>query len=181
VTGPVDVPRGPDVLHRVRVPGSWLDEGATIELDLPRNLSCAKCSGGGCDSCGRAGAVTLRGRREPAEIVRVTLPKRGDSAELTASERGVVIRIPERGGHSEIEGMPRGLLMLTVVASMQVEPGVVRVEPILVPAIEPEVAVRPAPVRPAARPPRNWIVIVVAVLVALWILALILLRLGGFA
>lgn len=179
MTGPVDVPRGADVLHKVRVPASWLDEGATLELDLPRNLACAKCSGGGCDACKRSGAVSLRGRRDPVEIVRVTLPKRGDSAELSASERGIVIRIPERGGAAEIEGMPRGVLMLTVIATDRADPGVIRVEPMVVAPPEPERVAAVAAPGPSAR--RNRVVVVVAVLVVLWILALLALRLGGFA
>ena len=176
VTGPVDVPRGPDVLHRVRVPASWLDEGATLDIDLPRNLACAKCSGGGCDACGRSGAVTLRGRREPAEIVRVTLPSRGDSAELTKSGRGVVLRIPERGGAAESEALPRGLLMLTVLAAEEPDAGVTRAEKA---EFQPLGRERTA-AQPAALRVRNRAVLLVAVLVLLWVLALVVLRLGGY-
>jgi hypothetical protein len=167
------------VLHKIRIPAAWLNDGATLELDLPRNLACAACSGGGCDACKRSGAVTLRGRREPVEIVRVTLPKRGDSAELSASERGIVLRIPERGGTADIEGMPRGVLMLTVIATDRADPGVIRVEPMVVQPAEAERAVLPTPAAAPAR--RNRLVLVVAVLVVLWILALLALRLGGYA
>jgi hypothetical protein len=182
VTGGLDVSRGPDVTHRVRVPSSWLDEGAIVEIELPRNLACAKCDGGGCDACERAGAITLRGREEPPEIVRVTLPKRGDSAELTASGRGVVLRIPERGGLSDRDGSVRGLLMLTVIAGDRLDPGVVRLEaPQLLDVAPPgKVAVRAKSVRPAAARP-NRVVSVVAVLVALWIIGLIVLRTSGCA
>ena len=174
----MDAPRGLDVAHRIHVPATWLEEGATLEFDLPRNLACAKCSGGGCDACGRAGAVTLRGRQEPVEIVRVTLPKRGDSAEIVASERGIRLRIPERGGPSEIEGTPRGLLLLTVIVRDQADAGVVRVEPLLV-TLEQERAAEATPSAP--RRARNRVVIVVAILVVLWIVALVLLRLSGRA
>ena len=34
--------------------------GEVVELELPRNLACAACGGGGCDTCGRSGAITLR-------------------------------------------------------------------------------------------------------------------------
>src|SRR5690606_41571583 len=93
ITGASDVPRGPDVTHRVRVPRLWLEHGAAIELDLPRNLCCANCGGGGCDACERSGAVSLRGRSEPVEIVQVTLPKR--ASELRGG--AVPLRTPARG------------------------------------------------------------------------------------
>jgi hypothetical protein len=182
VTGGLDQPRGPDVAHRVRVPSSWLDDGATIELALPRNLACASCEGGGCDACARAGAVTLRGRDEPAEIVRVTLPKRGDSAELTASGRGVVLRIPERGGVSRHDGSVRGLLMLSVLTGDQADPGLVRIDATHAsePETETELTRDRGSLRPdAARPGRA--VWVVAVLITLWILGLIALRVSGCA
>src|SRR5688500_4767935 len=94
--GGTNTPRGPDVSHRIRVPGAWLGEGVLIEVELPRHLRCAACDGGGCDTCERSGALTVRGRGEPAEIVEVRLPQRGpDSA---TDSRPLVIRIPEFGG-----------------------------------------------------------------------------------
>jgi hypothetical protein len=50
----VDGPRGPDVLHRVKVRREWLVVGEVIELELPRHLACAACGGGG-DACGGGG------------------------------------------------------------------------------------------------------------------------------
>jgi hypothetical protein len=179
-TGSLDLPRGPDVAHRVRVPSSWLDEGATIELELPRNLACASCNGGGCDACQRAGAVTLRAREDPAEVLAVTLPRRGDSAELAAAGRGVMLRIPERGGVSQREGSVRGLLMLTVITAERADPGVVRLDlPHML-----ESGKNPAPTAGSVRPSEastGRVVGVLAVLVALWILGLILLRATGCA
>jgi hypothetical protein len=178
VTGGLDLPRGPDAKHRIRVLSRWLDEGAVIELELPRNLACAKCDGGGCDACGRSGAVTLRGRDEPPEIVQVTLPRRGDSAELAGSGRGVVLRVPERGGLANDDGLARGNLMLTVLVAAKEDPGVVRIERAAL--VEPE-AKRAAVVRPPARPEarKSRVVLVVAILVVLWILGLIFLRVTG--
>src|SRR5688572_13362029 len=72
----LQIPRGPDVIHRIRIRREWLEAGALIEVEVPRNLRCAGCEGGGCDKCDRAGAVTLRGRAEPPEIIQVTLPRR---------------------------------------------------------------------------------------------------------
>ena len=59
-----DEPRGPDVEHRIRVPRAWLDAGLAVEFELPRNLCCAACKGGGCDVCQRSGAISLRGGQE---------------------------------------------------------------------------------------------------------------------
>src|SRR5256885_1157700 len=67
-----DRPRGPDVQMSVGVPAEFIRDGATLQIELPRNLACAACEGGGCDACGRAGAVSLRGRADPAETVEVT-------------------------------------------------------------------------------------------------------------
>src|SRR5215813_3571804 len=103
-------PRGPDANHRIRVPHAWLKRGAVVELELPRHLVCAACDGGGCDTCERSGAVTLRERGEPADLVEVTLP--GEHTDT------FVIRLPERGGlppHGS--GLPRGNLLLKVEPS----------------------------------------------------------------
>jgi hypothetical protein len=101
------VPRGPDAIHRIRVPREWLERGATVEFELPRHLSCAACDGGGCDACHRSGAVTLRGRNEPSDLVEVSLP-------AGARDDAFVIRIPERGGFAPDASLPRGLLLLRV-------------------------------------------------------------------
>lgn len=125
-TRTLDVPRGPDVVHRIRVPNTWFDRGETIEFELPRNLSCAACSGGGCDLCERSGAITLRGRDEPPEILTVTLPQR-----IAESDgRTVLLRIPEQGGLPPAEGevLPRGLLLLRVEPAAVADAGVTRVE-----------------------------------------------------
>ena len=126
-TRTLNVPRGPDVTHRIRVPGAWLESGEVVEFELPRNLKCAACDGGGCDACERAGAITLRGRDELPEILSVTLPRRKSDADSEA--RGVMIRIPEQGGFppENAEALPRGLLLLRVEVAAAADPGVSRV------------------------------------------------------
>jgi hypothetical protein len=121
-----DVPRGPDVVHRIGVKRSWLERGEVIEFALPRNLSCAACSGGGCDKCARSGAISLRGRREPAEVLTVPLPKR--SPDDVEREPVVVLRVPDQGGFPEpgLE-LPRGLLLLSIAAASKSDEGVKRV------------------------------------------------------
>ncbi|HEY0462778.1 MAG TPA: hypothetical protein VGC79_01155 [Polyangiaceae bacterium] len=130
-TRTLNVPRGPDVSYRIRVPGAWLESGEVVEFELPRNLTCAACDGGGCDACQRAGAITLRGRQELPEILSVTLPMRKPDAE--GEVRSVVIRIPEQGGlpPDNGEALPRGLLLLRVepVEIADADQGVSRVAP----------------------------------------------------
>ena len=46
-------------MHRVEVARDWFQSGARLSIELPRNLTCAGCHGGGCDACLRAGAITL--------------------------------------------------------------------------------------------------------------------------
>jgi hypothetical protein len=174
VTSAVDQPRGPDAKYQIRVKEEWLAEGATIEVRVPRNLECAACSGGGCDACGGSGALTLRRKDERPEILQVTLPE--GAPESASRRRGLIIRIPESGGHPEEEsGLPRGLLLLSVVAG----PEAGKNARLSVPggAFAEELASWAPPRR--RRRQRSNTLTIVAVLVALWILLLILLRVSG--
>jgi hypothetical protein len=100
------------------VPEEWILAGATLEIELPRNLACAACGGGGCDVCERSGAVSLRGRSDPVETLEVTLEPSTVSDDVPSSRtRRLVVRIPEHGGHARpVEGseIPRGHLLLSV-------------------------------------------------------------------
>jgi hypothetical protein len=118
-------PRGPDVQMSVTVPLSWFLAGATLEIALPRNLTCAACAGGGCDACRRSGAVSLRAKKAAPENVEVTLPKPKDGASEPA--RAIVMRIPERGGLSlGDDDLPRGNLLLAIRDGDETSPGVTR-------------------------------------------------------
>jgi hypothetical protein len=140
VVAPNDRPRGPDVQLEVSVPGSFIVEGATLEIDVPRNLACATCSGGGCDACQRSGAVSVRGRKDPPESVEVTLPKNTTNDAGAPAPRAVILRIPERGGVPPAEsGLPRGNLLLTIRSGETLSGGVVRL---------PGPSVPPPPVTP---------------------------------
>jgi hypothetical protein len=144
------------------VPGAWLAAGEVIEFELPRNLTCAACDGGGCDACERAGAITLRGRQELPEILSVTLPTRKADAE--GEGRGVVIRIPEQGGLPPAHGaaLPRGLLLLRVEPAEVADPGVARVLPAAPPL---SVRVMHSLRIPASPRGRAWLFAVVAIVV----------------
>ena len=151
-------PRGPDGTLRVVVPGPWLAESAWVEIDLPRMLACASCSGGGCDLCGRSGAVATRARKELPEIVELRLP---------ASETGATVRLPKRGGLPE-EGdlyRPRGMLLLTVVPGEPVSEGVRR-------RVEEEIAPEAVPEAPLALPARPLPVSVLFAIAAALVVAL---------
>jgi hypothetical protein len=170
------------VLHRVKVRREWLTVGEVVELELPRNLACAACGGGGCDRCGRSGAITLRKRDEPAEVVEVTLPAR-KSDDLPDS-RGVTLRIPEQGGLPEPGSeLPRGVLLLTVVPSLEPDPSIKLLRG--VPSKRPPASVVESDEVPRAleaqgTPSRTSpAVIIVVVAVILWIVLLIWLRLSG--
>jgi len=164
-----DVPRGPDVLHRVVVKRSWLERGEVMDLTLPRNLACAACSGGGCDRCERSGAITLRRRGDPEEVVTVPLPVR--SSEDLEREPVLVLRIPGLGGHGPPQlDLPRGLLLLRVEASTQPEPE--QREPSSVPpprlSLQPPARQSGGPSTPASNAPSasgpkfNWVYLALA-------------------
>jgi hypothetical protein len=115
VVASTDQPRGPDAQMSVTVPESWISEGATLEVELPRNLACAGCGGGGCDACARAGGVSLRGRGDPKESVEVTLPKATSELVGAGKAGAIVVRIPQKGGISASGSeLPRGNLLLTI-------------------------------------------------------------------
>jgi hypothetical protein len=139
VTGVIDVARGADVSLRIVVPRLWLLEGRSIEVELPRNLVCAQCSGGGCSRCQNSGAISVRGRNELPEVVQVCLPEQRDDVTRrtmqemesrygnigspdsktplkTRSIRPMTIRIPECGGLPESGSttIVRGWLLLHV-------------------------------------------------------------------
>lgn len=171
MTYATDGPRGPDVEHRIRVARDWLEEGASIEFELPRNLACAACGGGGCDACERAGAVSTRGRHELPELVQVKLPVRGDEGPPSSGARSLVIRVPAHGGLApEGSDLPRGNLLLRIKVANESEDGVLRVEGAQPVALPPAGAQKPAVA--------GWVKLL-AVAVVLYISVLIFLRLSG--
>ncbi len=100
----------------ISVPPRWCDDSALVEVTLPRTLVCARCEGGGCDACGRSGA--LRGpKHERARRVRVRLPQNlGD---------GVAMRIADPFGR----GAPITQLWIEVRPADSPSPTVRRLTP----------------------------------------------------
>jgi hypothetical protein len=170
------------VLHRVKVRREWLSVGEVVELELPRNLACAACGGGGCDACGRSGAITLRKRDEPAEVVEITLPAR--AADELPEPRGITLRIPEQGGlPAHGSDLPRGVLLLTVVPSAEPDPSIKLLRG--VPSKRPAASVvesdemATALGEPESERRLKPALIILMVAVVLWISLLIWLRLSG--
>jgi hypothetical protein len=93
----------------IEVPQSWFLQGATLQIQLPRLLSCARCDGGGCDACGRRGAFEQEAAGIASEVA-VVLP-------LLSVERcsAVRLRLPALGARAEQPELPAGHLLLTVV------------------------------------------------------------------
>ncbi len=160
----------------------WLAVGEVVELELPRNLACATCGGGGCDACGRSGAITLRKRDEPAEVVEVTLPAR--SSDELPDSRGITLRIPEQGGLPEPgSDLPRGVLLLTVVPSSEPDPNIKLLRG--VPSKRPPASIVDSDEMPTGlleEPAKRGVSatrVIVIVALVLWILVLIWLRMSG--
>jgi len=111
---------GPDVLLDIVVEREWLGEAKTIDIDLPRHLCCAACEGAGCDICAQSGAITVRGRDEPAETVRITLPQQNaDSSDRADSTQTRTLKVPGHGGLTDPNSSvtTRGWLLLRINAN----------------------------------------------------------------
>ena len=116
VTKDLEELRGPDVLHAIVVPTPWLEQGVSIEVQLPRLLPCARCVGGGCDLCERKGAFEQSTSGASSEVV-VTLPQL-----LGGASGPVCLRLPACGArHASDPELPLGHLLLTVVPREPVE------------------------------------------------------------
>ena len=108
VTGDLDAARGPDVELRLIVQRAWF--GSLVDIQLPRNLNCAACSGGGCDRCDRAGALSLWERGAEPRQIQVVLPPAPES------NTDVCIRVPGEGALplAQPSELGRGHLLLLV-------------------------------------------------------------------
>lgn len=168
VTSRIAEQRGADALHRIRVPEPWIRRGETIEIDLPRNLTCAACEGGGCDVCDRAGATSLRGRRDPPESIEVTLPGQAD---VDPGSR-VVLRIPGRGGlPTRPDVQERGLLLLRIEVAEKPDASVRLANP-------PRLSILQLTEDQSASPLLR-LALLLALLLVLWVVAAVLLGIFG--
>jgi hypothetical protein len=114
----LDAGAGPRARLRIEVPAAWLVEGAELSVLAPVRLACARCDGGGCDACGRSGAL-----RAPAgageRVLHASVPR------APGGPQAMVLRIPHPFGP---EGGIEQLLLELHAASMA-SPGVTRRAP----------------------------------------------------
>lgn len=109
---------GPRGRVLIELPRAWLDEPCAIDLTVPSRLVCARCDGGGCDGCGRSGAL-----RAPLDMAARTV-----HVELPRAARGVALRIVEPFG--PLGGIAQ--LIVEVREGGAPSPGVIRREKALV-------------------------------------------------
>ncbi len=121
VTGDLDAARGPDVEMKVTVDRRWF--GSKIGIQLPRNLNCAACSGGGCDRCARSGALSLWERGAQPRQIQVVLPT------LPETACDVCLRVPGEGAVAAEQQVGRGHLLLVVRPGPSSDEGVVLCSP----------------------------------------------------
>lgn len=94
VTADLAEARGPDVACSIEVPVAWFEAGATLQIQLPRLMTCARCEGGGCDACGRRGAFEQRAAGIASEVA-VVLPR-----QPAATCAPVKLRLPALGARA---------------------------------------------------------------------------------
>lgn len=80
----LDISNGPRAYVCITVPSDWLSQGCELDVALKTRLVCARCQGGGCDSCHCSGA--LRAPDDPAlRTLRLQIPQ--------GSRSGMALRV----------------------------------------------------------------------------------------
>ncbi len=89
----------------IEVPVAWFEAGATLQIQLPRLLQCARCEGGGCDACGRRGAFEQQAAGIVSQV-EIVLPKQpADScAPVKLRLPSLGARAPEPPGGERLAG-----------------------------------------------------------------------------
>ena len=67
--------KGPRARLRVTIPASWLEQDVSLQIQAPKLLRCTACGGGGCDQCGRSGALQAPAA-QAERVLRVSLAAR---------------------------------------------------------------------------------------------------------
>lgn len=75
------------------VPADWLAEPTRVALTLAKRIKCGRCHGGGCDGCGRSGAIRLADEADEREL-ELALPGRAPCE--------VRLRDPFGAGHPRV-------------------------------------------------------------------------------
>jgi hypothetical protein len=84
----------------IEVPVAWFEAGATLQIQLPRLIQCARCEGGGCDACSRRGAFEQQAAGIASEVA-IVLPKQ--AAEGCTPVR---LRLPALGARAPEPRVP---------------------------------------------------------------------------
>jgi len=100
----------------IEVPQAWFLVGATLQLVLPRLLTCARCDGGGCDACERRGAFEQQAAGIASEVAVVLPTQQPDRC------AAVRLRLPALGARAAEPELSAGHLLLTIVPHAP-EPG----------------------------------------------------------
>jgi hypothetical protein len=79
---------------------AWFEAGATLQIQLPRLIQCARCEGGGCDACSRRGAFEQQAAGIASEVA-IVLPKQ--AAEGCTP---VKLRLPSLGARAPEPRVP---------------------------------------------------------------------------
>ena len=117
VASDCEVLSGPEAILDIVIDRRWLSDECTIDVDLPRHLGCAACEGAGCKICGQSGAITVRDRSEPPEVLRLTLPRQTlDPRRVSDCKRALLFRVQGRGGlpNDGAGKVQRGRLLLRI-------------------------------------------------------------------
>lgn len=130
------------------VPDGW--EDAEIEIRVPHRLRCELCDGGGCDSCGKSGAIAVEVDDEARRVL-MRVP--------SGLDRGALVRLVDPFG----PGVDLGVLILELRVGSAASPHVRRVVPSL-----------PAPVPPRGPASQLRAMVFLAVCLAICLLAIAL-------
>ena len=77
----LDRSTGPRGRVKIEVPPGVMASGGEVLVPIAARVACARCDGGGCDGCGRSGALRAPEDAE-ARVVRITLPEGGGAGVL---------------------------------------------------------------------------------------------------
>gem|GEM_PF-1278845 len=100
----LDHAAGPIGRTELDVPREWLAHGARVSFVVPSRVACARCEGGGCDGCGRSGALRLD-VPDARRCIELTLPARASDGRgsRTAVEAFVVRLVRPLGDEAPLE------------------------------------------------------------------------------
>ena len=106
----LDVLDGRSACVDIVVPDGWVADGSQVEFTLPLRVTCARCDGGGCDSCDRSGAFRLSEASADRCVTLVVPPKVPSKlrlAEPLADGTLALLQVGVRAGPEPSRGLKR--------------------------------------------------------------------------